>query len=127
MSFLFKVVFLLIASIVVPQLLGGLQFAYDSPEIIFGQKVYKIKKNRILFSILIVLSCPFHMAFLMLKQSYIEVQLRKYPLCPRLNQDWEINKYHLCQLVRLELGLETIFQLSGQLILIFNAITTRFS
>ena len=117
-------VFLLIASIVVPQLLGALRFAYDSPEIIFGQKVYKTKKNRILFSILIVVSCPFHVAFLILKKSYIEVQLRKYPLSPILNIDWETTKYHLCQHVRLELGLETIFQLSGQLILIFNAVTT---
>ena len=98
--------------------------AYDSPDVIFGQKVFKNKKNRIMYSILIIILSPFHVAFFMLKQSYLEVLIRKNPLSQRLHEDWETTKYHLCQHIRLELGLETIFQLSGQLILIFNSLTT---
>ena len=66
---------------------------------------------------------PFHMAFLFLKQKYYEAQLLKHPLDKKLNEEWEKVKYHLCQHIRMELGLETIFQLSGQLILLFNCLT----
>ena len=114
---------MLAGSIVIPYLIGGLRLAYDSPNIIFGQKVFKTKNNRILYSIAIIVMSPFHVAILFLKKSYYEVQLLKHPLNRKLNEKWENVKYHLCQHIRMELGLETIFQLSGQLILLFYALT----
>ena len=114
---------MLLGSIVIPYLLGGLRLAYDSPDVIFGQKVFKNKSSRLLYSIAIILMSPFHVAFLFLKQSYYEVQLLKHPLDKKCNEKWENVKYHLCQHIRMELGLETIFQLSGQLILLFYALT----
>ena len=120
---IFQLVFLFIGSISIPYLLGGLRLAFDSPDVIFGQRVFKNKKNRIFYSIIIIFMSPFHMAFLFLKQKYYEAQLLKHPLDKKLNEEWEKVKYHLCQHIRMELGLETIFQLSGQLILLFNCLT----
>ena len=114
---------LLVGSIVIPYFLGGLRLALDSPNVIFGQKVFKNTRNRFLYSFAIILLSPFHVAILFLKLSYYETQLLKHPLDKKLNEKWENVKYHLCQHIRMELGLETIFQLSGQLILLFYALT----
>ena len=110
-------------SLIIPYLIGGLRIAYSSPDIIFGQRVYKNKKNRIFYSFLIILTSPFHNAVLFLEKSYYELHFQKNPWDKELNVKWEKVKFHLNQHIRMELGLETLFQLAGQLILLFNSLT----
>ena len=51
------------------------------------------------------------------------MQLLNLPENEDLIKDWELIKYHLSQFTKLDIGVETIIQLSGQMILLLNALS----
>ena len=66
---------------------------------------------------------PIHPILLHLRLQYITLKLTKDPRNSDLILQSDDFKYHLAHHKRLELGLETIFQLSAQLILFLNTIS----
>ena len=117
--------------------LAGARLAIPAPHLIFKTSLEHFKK--IFYCILAFLLTPFHPIILSLKQYIIELKLQSFPRSrlecslsmviseqkeeerqKLLNKSIEI-QYHLCNHVKLELGLETIFQLCTKLILLAYA------
>ena len=112
-----------LASIIVPQALAGLSVAISSPYIIFSGKINDGQKQKIIYSILTFCLFPFlHMLF-HIKIHYINLKIGLSMANRKMVEQRDIYKYHLRKLIKLELGLETILQLSGSFILFFNAIS----
>ena len=111
------------ASLIVPYALGGMRLATRDLDIhiIFWPAQGRIR--RILLSILTFILSPFHTLILYLRKYHIELKLRANPDSRILLLEWEVMHHHLCQHIKLELGLETIFQLTLQIILLLYAIT----
>ena len=106
-------------SIVIPLILAGLRISIECPEIIFGSKARdSIKYRFFTFCLTPILRILFNL------------KLHKYYLMETLNlgseeiysKKSEI-KFHLRNMEKLELGLETVNQLSIQMILLLNALT----
>ena len=114
--------------------LAGARLAITAPHLIFkisAAGYWKIP-GKIFCSILIFIVTPFHPLILGLRQYIIELKLRSVPETEVatseqsaetrarqlfLDQSIEI-QYHLCNHVKLELGLETIYQICIKLILL---------
>ena len=107
--------------------LAGARLAISAPQLIFKSATGCLN---IFYSILTFLVTPFHPLILSLKQYSIDLKLRsvsgsKDSISEKtdgarqslLDQSIEL-QYHLCSHVKLELGLETIFQLCIKLILL---------
>ena len=105
-----------------PQLLASARLAYRSPDIIYDhQNVTWIK---ILVFILSLTFSPFLSIILYVKQSYIFLKTKRNPNDRCLIIQWEKMKWEVCQFVKLELGMETVYQLAGQIILLLMTLTT---
>ena len=111
------------ASLIVPYALGGARLATRDLDIhiIFWPAQGRVR--RIILSILTFILSPFHTLILYLRKYHIELKLRANPDSRILLLEWEVMHHHLCQHIKLELGLETIFQLTLQIILLLYAIT----
>ena len=94
-----------------------------SPEMIFGSKRVDSKMYNIFYSILIFLLSPFHATILHVKEYYIQLQLRSNPDDIELNEKRDKLRNCTSKFVKLELGLETGFQFTGQLILFLLTFT----
>ena len=111
------------ASILGPTLLGGFRLAILSPDLIFGSGTFDSKISTVFYSILTFLLSPFHATILHFKEYYVQFQLRSNPDDEMLTSYRDRLRNHSFQFVKLELGLETVLQFIGQLILYFLAQT----
>ena len=111
----------MLLTILVPQLLASARLAYRSPETIYDHQNVTWKK--ILVFILSLICSPFLSIFLYVKQSYVLLKSKRNPNDRSLIIKWEIIKWEVCQFVKLELGMETIYQLALQLILLLMTMT----
>ena len=113
---------LLIASIILPQLLAGLQIAIVCPSLLFDLEAKTMSlKQSVRYGLFTFCLSP-------LLSLLLHLKLQMFHLMGKLKLDNEdiynkksLIKYHLRNAIKLELGLETIYQLSIQLILLFNA------
>ena len=103
-----------------PQILAGLRIAICAPELIYGSKVYESTTKHIGYSVLILISVPLLRPYLLLKKHYIEQMIHIDGSNKELISKWDKVEYHLCHFIKLELGLETIFQLCGQFLLLLK-------
>ena len=108
-------------SIILPFMVGGLQIALYNPEAIFGTIAISSVKNRVIFSICSLLLAPFHSVILHFKMHYITLKLRANPYNKILLSEKDMMTFHQRKFTKVELGLETIFQLVGLLILLLIA------
>ena len=106
-------------SIIIPLFLAGLRISTECPEIIFGSKAKDSTKYRI-----------FTFCLTPILRLLLNLKLHKYYLLESLNLGSEEIysmkseiKFHLRNMEKLELGLETVNQLSIQMILLLNALT----
>ena len=111
-----QVVFLMILTILGPQVLGTLRVVVSNLESCNGWK-------KVCTSIVMIVLSPFHMYYQQLQMSFIDLKLKMYPNDQNLIKEKEDLKRILNTQVKLELGLETVYQLSGQLILLLLAYT----
>ena len=95
----------------------------SAPEMIFGSGKVDSKIYNILYSILIFLLSPFHATILHSKEYYIQLKLRSNPDDIELILKKEKLRNCTSKFIKLELGLETGFQLAGQLILFLLTFT----
>ena len=109
-------------TIIVPQLLATARLTYRSPEIIYDHQNVNWKKNLVIISSLIC--SPFTSIFLHTKQSYTFLKSKRNSNDLVLIQKWEKMKWEVCQFVKLELGMETIYQVALQIILLLMALTS---
>ena len=77
------------------------------------------KAKEIFCSLMTFLLSPFHATILHLQEYYIELQLRANPDDITLTSKRDRLRNYTCQFIKIELGLETAGQLTGQLILLF--------
>ena len=89
----------------------------SAPDLIFERKPSYKKYQRKLWTMLTFLLAPFYSILLSTKHYQVELQLKNNPNDMALLSKWEKIHYHRSQLIKLELGMETIFQLTGQFIL----------
>ena len=111
------------AAIIIPLILGGIHLATSAPDLLFGKRVFLNKKNEVFYSILTFLLTPFHSIILHCMRYRVERLLEFQLKTKSLLSEWTRINYHLAQNIKLELGMEAIFQLSGQLILYLNAVS----
>ena len=112
----------MLLTILVPQLLASARLAYRSPETIYDHQDVTCKK--ILVFILSLICSPFISIFLYTKQNYILLKSQRNPNERSLILKWEKLKWEVCQFVKLELGMETIYQLALQIVLLLMTLTT---
>ena len=112
---LLQVVFLLLLSIFGPQYLGALRTLVSNPP-------EKCDWRAIFLSVGNVLIAPLHMYIGNLKMAYLELKSKCQPSQSLTVEKEDLKRALNCH-VKLELGLETIYQLCGQLILLFLAYT----
>ena len=106
-------VFLLLASIFGPQLLAAARLSQRLP-----QEVMEKTHSRIMWTLMIFLGAPFLCFYKKLRMKYLEMKCIAFPNDASNEQEWEKMKRELNNHIKLELGLETIYQLAGQLILL---------
>ena len=112
-------ILLLIGSITIPFVLGGVRLALNSPDIIFGHKTLSSKSWRVLYSVLAFVLTPFHSVILHLKMHYIQLKLNSHPQNTKLRREKDELNFHQRNFAKVELGLETIYQIVGLNILLF--------
>ena len=78
---------------------------------------------KIIVFILSLWFAPYLSILLYLKQSYFLLKSEENPNDKSLIKQWEKIKWEVSNFIKLELGLETIYQLSGQVILLLMAFT----
>ena len=115
-------------SITLPMAISGARLAISAPHIIFWKTEGLLK---IIFSVLTFVTVPLHSLILALRQYQIDLRLRadagtkdaslKTEKTRKLLDKSDELHYHLCSHTKLELGLETIFQLCLKLILLAYA------
>ena len=81
--------------------------------------VFDNKGKQIFCSLMTFLLSPFHATILHLQEYYLELQLRANPDDITLTSKRDRLRNHTFQFIKIELGLETAGQLTGQLILLF--------
>ena len=128
MVFFTQVVLVLLASVAFPMAISGARLAISAPHVIFWKAEGLL---RIVFSVLTFVTVPLHSLILALRQYYIELRLRADVGSKDVSAQTAKTKkllamsddlhYHLCSHTKLELGLETIFQLCLKLILLAYA------
>ena len=79
--------------------------------------------QRKIWTMLTFLMAPFYSIILSIKHYQVELLLKNNPNDMILLSKWEKIHYHRSQLIKLELGMETIFQLTGQFILYLNTLS----
>ena len=122
-DFLSGIVIMLIGSIVLPITLGGLRITLFNPEVIFGSRAIENTKNRIIYSILSFITIPIHSAVLNLRLGYIVLKVKANPKNKNLCLQRDEIAYQQKTFAKIELGLETIFQIIGVIILLLMAKT----
>ena len=105
--------------IIAPTIIGGLQLAITAPDLIFGSMAFDNRGKELFCSLMTFLVSPFHTTILHLQEYYIELQLRANPDDIKLTSKRDRLRNHTYQFIKIELGLETAGQLTGQLILLF--------
>ena len=113
-----QVVFLLLSTIIGPQLLGAARVYNNLPDTFKNNFVLKS-----LMALLLVIFAPFIMFIQKLRLTYLSMKIEANPRNDFAAQEWIEAKRELYNHIKLELGLETIYQLAGQLILLALAIT----
>ena len=113
-------ILLLIGSITIPFVLGGVRLALNSPDIIFGHRTLSSKSWRVFYSVLAFLLTPFHSVILHLKMHYIQLKLNSDPQNRKLRREKDELTFHQRNFAKVELGLETIYQIVGLNIFIFS-------
>lgn len=116
------IIILLLGTVLLPLLLAGIRISIQCPNIIFGdadsENNNSVKNGCITFCLTpllrLLMSLKLHTFYLIEKLGLDTKGLYK--------QKSNI-KYHLRQMDKLELGMETIYQLCIQLILLFNALS----
>ena len=103
-------------SILGPQFLGALRTVVSTPP---DWRNWR----QVSSSIILILISPIHIYVEYMKLSYLEMKLKLTPNDESLILAKEQMKRNLNMHVKLELGLETIYQMAGQLILLFMAYT----
>ena len=111
-------------SIILPYVLGGACLAIKDQDIILIFWPARGHVHRLILSILTFILSPFHTLILYLRKYHIELKLRANPDSRVLLLEWEVMHHHICQHIKLELGLETLYQLAIQIILLLYAITS---
>lgn len=111
------------ASIILPVILGGIRLTISAPDLIFERKPCYKKYQRKLWTMLTIIMAPFYSIVLSIKHYQVELQLENNPNDMTLLSKWEKIHYHRSQNIKLELGMETIFQLTGQFILYLNTVS----
>ena len=112
----FQVVYLLLLTIFIPQYLGLLSYLVSNPPDFTN---YKDVCQTILFLVF----PPSHSYVMHFKRLYLDLKLRKLPTDKDLIKRKEDLKRIIYHQVKLELGLETVYQLVIMLILLFLSYT----
>ena len=99
-------------------MLGGLRITFNCPEAIFGPRVLQNTANRIIYSIISLLLLPLHPLLLHLHLYDIDLRLKKNPRNKSLCFKKQKITFHLRNFTKIELGLETMFQIAGMNILL---------
>ena len=102
--------------------MAGIRLSIRSPGLIFGIKV-KTMKESIKYGVFTLCLTPLLPLILSLKLQIIYLKDKLVKGNKNLSQQRYELKYHLYNMVKLELGLETINQLAAQLIFLFNALS----
>ena len=126
------VVMLLIASIILPLLLSSLQLARDRPEIIYGEGFYTQSRWRQnLGRIGIVLMAYINPALLISayesnqeKLKFQDLKDMQYEKIKKIGEEGEKILRSYVKFIRIELGVEVIFQIAGQIILLLQSRTS---
>ena len=119
-----QVVLMLFSSIVLPSLFGGIRLAIRAPEVIIGTSYTNATRlKKFMYQGMVIFFYPFLSGWLYLRKAYIDNLISWTPTKRPLVILRDKICFELKQFVKLELGLETIFQLFGQFLLLFNAAT----
>ena len=119
----FQILFMLIMTVVIPLFLGGIRLALRSPDLIFGEKVFKSWKTRVIYSTLAILLTPIQIVILYIKLYFTDLTLKAYPEDKMLLEKRARLTFELKSFVKLELGTESLYQLIGQFIFLLMAKT----
>ena len=114
---------MLISTVVIPLLFGGIQLALRSPDLIFGERVFQSWKTRTIYSTLALLLTPIQIFILYTKLYFTDLNLKAYPNDKTLLEKRERLTYELKSYVKLELGIESLYQLILQFIFLLMAKT----
>ena len=104
-------ILLLIGSITIPFVLGGIRLALNSPGVIFGDKAHSSKLWRVLYSLVAFVLTPFHSVILHLKMHRIQLKLNSHPQNRKLKKEKDELTFHQRNFTKVEVGLETIYQM----------------
>ena len=110
-----------ICSIVIPISLGGLRLALYTPEAIFGPVALRSGKNHVLSSLVLIMLIPFQSVILLFKMHYLELKLRNSPNNKILLSEKDKMTFYYRSFIKVELGLETIYQMVGLFLLFLGA------
>ena len=110
-------------TVVIPLFLGGIRLALRSPDLIFGEKVFKSWKTRVIYSTLAILLTPIQIVILYIKLYFTDLTLKAYPEDKMLLEKRARLTFELKSFVKLELGTESLYQLFGQFIFLLMAKT----
>ena len=110
-----------ICSIVIPISLGGLRLALYTPEAIFGPVALRSDKNHVLSSLVLIMLIPFQSVILLFKMHYLELKLRNSPNNKILLSEKDKMTFYYRSFIKVELGLETIYQMVGLFLLFLGA------
>ena len=110
---------LFVGSITIPFVLGGIRLALKSPSIILGHKAHLNKSWRVLCSLMAILLMPFHSIIIHFKKHYVQLKLNSDPQNTKLRREKDTLTFHQRNLKKVEVGLETIYQMVGLNILLF--------
>ena len=114
---------MLISTVVVPLLLGGIRLALRSPDLIFGEGIFRSWKTRAVYSTLALLLTPIQIFILYTKLYFTDLNLKAYPNDKTLLEKRQRLTYELKSFVKLELGIESLYQLILQFIFLLMAKT----
>ena len=106
------------SSIIIPMTIAGIQLAFQAPEVILGPR----EQRSIIHSFLALIVIPLHPLIMSVRE-----EILNRALIGKRDQNLEMYRVkirsQMRQFKRCELGIETVYQLCGQAILAFYAIT----
>ena len=103
-------------------MLASIRVSISNPNLIFGAKTSS-RKTAIIYGVVIICLTPFLPLIIGLQLQILYLKERLIKGNEDLSNSRSMLKFHLYNMVKLELGLESIHQLSLQMILMFNALT----
>ena len=135
---------MLVSTIIIPFMLAGLRLALNNPDAIFGQKAVKNEKSHMLYSMICLLLMPLHSMILHLKMHYVELQIMESK--NKVSKIWKEDEkrftirklmavqidlleerdrinFNIKRFQRSEIGLESVFQIFGVIILLLNKLS----